>query len=452
MKLKRLNRRQVLKGVLATGGTIAVPLPLFDAMLNNHGTALADGSELPRRYATWFFGNGILPPRWNPTSIGTDWELSEQLAPLAKVKEWLTVISGLKQPVPSGLPHPTGSAVSTTGADFRNNSAVLPSIDQIVAEHNQGGRYGSLEIGVTNATPGGPENTLHAVSHRGVNAPNYPEYDPHALFTRLFAGASAEPTAEAELMALNRAKKSILDTVLADGLEVGSTLGAKDRVRLSDHLDAIRAIETRLSTTPTAPRIEFPEDPAMLGIGKDARSEAPTAVNRVMAEMLAVAFAADITRNASFVFTLPAAHVFYRSLGNDMNDDFHDTICHGDPGDNASQTRVHRGVVYAMEALAVFLEKLASFSEGDRTLLDSSLVYATSCTSWGKVHDMTEWPVLLAGKAGGAIRGNQHLRYRDRILPDVLLTIANVFGANLQSLGLGAAESKSELPGVRLDA
>lgn len=451
MKLNRLKRRQILKGVLATGGAIAVPLPLFDAMLNDHGTALADGGELPRRYATWFFGNGILPPRWNPTAVGNDWTLSEQLAPLSNVKEWLTVISGLKQPVGSALPHPTGSAVSTTGADFRNNSAVLPSIDQIVAEHNQGGRYGSLEIGVTNATPGGPENTLHAVSHRGVNAPNYPEYDPHALYTRLFAGANAEPSAEAELVALNQAKKSILDTVLADGLEVASTLGAKDRIRLSDHLDAIRAIETRLSMTPTGPRVEFPEDPATVGISKDARSEAPTGVNRVMAEMLAVAFAADITRNASFVFTLPAAHVFYRSLGNDMNDDFHDTICHGDPGDNASQTRVHRGVVYAMEALAVFLEKLASLSEGDRTVLDSSLVYVTSCTSWGKVHDMTEWPVLLAGKAGGVIRGNQHLRYQDRILPDVLLTIANAFGANLSSLGMGVAESRSELPGVRLD-
>lgn len=452
MMLKRLNRRQVLKGVLATGGAIAIPLPLFDALLNENGTAFADGTALPRRYATWFFGNGILPPRWNPTSTGADWALSEQLAPLANVKEWLTVVTGLKQPVPSGLPHPTGSAVSTTGADVKNNSAVLPSIDQIVAGLNKGGKFGSLEVGVTNATPGGPENTLHAVSHRGVNAPNYPEYDPHALYTRLFADAADPgPSAEDELIALNKAKKSILDTVLADGLEVSSSLGAKDKVRLADHLDAIREIETRLSATPTTPRVEFPADPAAAGIGKDSRSEAPVSVNQVMAEMLAVALAADITRNGSFVFTLPAAHVFYRSLGNDMNDDFHDTICHGDAGDNASQTRVHRGVVYAMEALAVFLDKLASLTEGDGTVLDNSLVYVTSCTSWGKVHDTTEWPVLLAGKAGGVIKGNQHLRYQDRILPEVLLTIANIFGANLSNLGAGVAEAKAELPNLRIN-
>ncbi len=452
MKPRTINRRRVLKGILTTGAGIAIPLPLFDSLLNESGTALADGTALPRRYCTWFFGNGILPPRWNPSSVGDDWQLSDQLAPLQDVKEWLTVVTGLKQPVPSGVQHPTGSAVSTTGADCENNTAVLPSIDQIVAGVNKGGKYASIEVGVTNATPNGPQNTLHAVSHRGVNAPNYPEYDPHALYTRLFAAAE-QPTSTtaAELAALNQAKRSILDTVLADGVDVAQTLGAKDKVRLEDHLDAIRQIETRLTTTMTTPQVEFPADPAAAGIGKDAQSEAPAAVNGVMAEMLAVAFAADITRVGSFVFTLPAAHVFYRSLGNDMNDDFHDTICHGDPGDNASQERVHRGVVYTMECLAVFLKKLASLTEGDGVVLDNSLVYTTSCTSWGKVHDMSEWPVLLAGKAGGAMRGNQHLRYQDRILPEVLLSIANLFGANLTSLGKGVAEARSELDGLRLN-
>ena len=153
--------------------------------------------------------------------------------------------------------------------------------------------------------------------------------------------------------------------------------------------------------------------------------------------MLAVALAADITRNSSFVFTLPAAHVFYRSLGTDMNDDFHDTICHGDPGDNASQTRVHRGVVYAMQALAYFLEKLASYTEGTATVLDNSLVYVTSCTAWGKIHDVVDWPVLFAGKAGGALRANQHYRAEGRNLSDALLTIAKIFGSTVASVGKG---------------
>jgi hypothetical protein len=361
------------------------------------------------------------------------------------------VVSGLKQMIPSAGPHPTGSAAATTGANVANNSAQLKSIDQIVAGVNKGGSFASLEIGVSNANPDGPENTLHAISHRGPNAPNYPEFNPHALFARIFANATATTTMTASQVAkMNQAKKSILDAVLADGADVNKLLGAKDQARLADHLDAIRQIETRLETTgTTTTTIKPPADPQTLGVGPDTKSEAPVAVNEVMANMLAIALATDVTRNASFVFTLPAAHVFYRAAGADMNDDFHNTICHTDPGDNAHQTRVHEGVLYAMTALSVFLGKLAAMPEGAATVLDNSLVYATSCTSWGKVHSTDEWPVLLAGRAGGAIKGNQHLRYAGQSLSNVLLSIANIFGANLTSIGLAGGMTSTELAGLR---
>ncbi len=451
MLSKRLSRRTVLRGILTTGGVAALPLPVLDIMLNNHGTAYAQGAPLARRYSTWFFGNGILPPLWNPASTAADWQLSQQLTPLASVKNWLTVVSGLSQMIPSAGPHPTGSAASTTGANVAGNSAQLKSIDQIVAGLNKGGSFQSLEIGVSNANPDGPENTLHAISHRGPNAPNYPEYNPHALFARIFAGAMPSTTMTAGQEAkLAQAKKSILDAVLADGADLNKILGAKDQARLADHLDAIRQIEMRLQTTgTTTSTIKPPADPQTLGIGPDTKSEAPVAVNQVMADMLSIAFATDITRNASFVFTLPAAHVFYRAAGADMNDDFHNTICHTDPGDNAHQTRVHEGVLYAMTALSVFLGKLAAMPEGAGTVLDNSLVYVTSCTSWGKVHSTNEWPVLLAGRAGGALKGNQHLRYAGQSLSSVLLTIANVFGAKLTSIGLGNGLATAELSGLR---
>jgi len=440
-----------------SAGPAVLPLPVLDIMLNDNGTAFAQGMPLPRRYVTWFFGNGILPPLWNPVSTGADWALSEELAPLADVKNWLTVVSGLRQPVATGSPHPTGSAVSTTGADFQNNSAVLPSIDQIVASVNKGGRFPSLEVGVSNATPNGPENTLHAISHRGPSAANFPEFNPHALFTRIFTGAGTPATSGADSISeqmakLSLAKRSILDAVLADGDELSHLLGASDKRRLSDHLEAIRGIETRLQTLPSAlnSAIQIPGDPLQAGVTTDTKAEAPAAVNRVMAEMLAVALATDVTRSASLVFTLPAAHVFFRSLGSDMNDDFHDTICHTDAGDNAHQQRVHRGVVYTMQSLAAFVGRLAAMPEGAGTVLDNSLVYVTSCTSWGKIHDRTEWPVLLVGKAGGAIKGDQHYRAEGRLLPEVLLTIANVFGANLTTLGKDASQVSTELSGLRL--
>ena len=217
-------------------------------MLNQNGTAFAQGQPLNRRYCTWFFGNGVLPPLWVPTSTGADWQLSPQLVSLANVKQYLTVVSGLKRLLP-GSPHPGGSAAATTGGPVTSNSAVVASIDQIVADTiSKGAPFRSIELGVTPATPNGPENTLHTVSHRGVNAPNYPEFDPHALFARLFASGTTSADA-AQLAKLNQAKKSVLDMVTTDATELSTMLGAVDKARLDQHLDGIRELETRLSTT-----------------------------------------------------------------------------------------------------------------------------------------------------------------------------------------------------------
>ena len=62
MPSKILSRRAALRGLLATGAAVSIPLPVLDIMLNQNGTAFAQGQPLNRRYCTWFFGNGVLPP------------------------------------------------------------------------------------------------------------------------------------------------------------------------------------------------------------------------------------------------------------------------------------------------------------------------------------------------------------------------------------------------------
>jgi hypothetical protein len=101
---------------------------------------------------------------------------------------------------------------------------------------------------------------------------------------------------------------------------------------------------------------------------------------------------------------------------------------------------VHRGVVYAMECLATLLKRMKSIPEGAGNMLDNSLVYATSCTAWGKIHDTKDWPVLLAGKAGGALSGNLHARYEGENLSKVLFSIANLLGVTPDNNQLGANE------------
>lgn len=444
---KRLSRRSMIRGLVAGGGALSVPLPLLDIMLNNNGNAFAQGAAMPRRYCTWFFGNGILPPRWIPSAVGTTWNLSEQLAPLMNVKDSLTVVTGLRRML-GGEPHQGGSAAATTGGPVQMASAVLPSIDQIVADAiSEGTTYRSLEIGVSNATPNGPCNTLHTVSHRGLRAPLYPEFNPRTVFTRLFSTGTPAPgnPGAAALMRLNQAKKSVLDAVVADANELKTSLGASDQQRLVQHLDGIRQLETRLQMMPPTITCTPPASPA---VGQDTMSQAPAEVNAVQADMLAIAFACNMTKVATFTWTLPAAHAYFRQLGADMNADFHDTICHTDPGDATTMPRYHKGVLHTMASLAYFLGKLKSMPEGAGNVLDNSLVYVTSCTSWGKPHGADEWPVLLAGKAGGALKGNLHLRAPGENLSKVLFSIAKIMGSNVTTLGRDQGLVTSGLAGL----
>lgn len=437
---------------------MTVPLPLLDAMLNVNGTALAQTNEaLKPLYVTWYFGNGIVPGKWKPTrtGAGTAWELSPLLAPLMAHKSHLTVISGLENKcVVGGTEHPSGSAGSTTGANNSGLAVRAKSIDQIIADTTAAGApFRSLELGVTPATPNGNEHALHSVSHNGPNSRNNAEYDPKAVFKRLFMDGTTQPPpagggddAAAKLAAV---KKSVLDAVIEDGVNLQKVLGAADKQRLDQHLTGIRAIEKRLQAT-TDPAVK----PAACGsataptVGKDTTSEAPVAVNTAMAQLTSLALACEKTRVATYMFSLPAAHVYYRHLAQNMNDDFHDTICHGDAGDQNGQARVETGVLYAMRSLNEFLTLLKDTPHGAGTLLDASLVYVTSDTAWGKIHTRQEWPVLMIGKANGRLRGDEHHNFPNDNLSKALLTAAQAAGSPITELGLDNGKATAPLSGV----
>jgi hypothetical protein len=450
-----MNRRTALRGILSTGATVSIGLPLLDAMLNENGSALAQSnSPLSPLYVTWFFGNGTLPGLWKPsqTGAGSAWELSHQLEPLAAVKSHLTVISGLEgSVVSSGSPHPSGSSAATIGAPLLGTSVRARSIDQVIADQIAGdSAFRSLELGVTPATPNGAEDSLHTVSHNGPNSRNDPEFDPRAVFTRLFGGweEPGDDGAAEQAARVARVRKSVLDSVLADGVALQKQLGTVDRQRVEQHLEGIRSVERRLTNTGPDGAPSVCAELVAPTVGPDRASEAPPIVNTVMSELTALALACERTRVVSYMFSLPAAHVYYRHLAENMNADFHDTICHTDAGDASNQPRVDLGVRYAMRCLNEFLVLLQSTPHGDSNLLDSTLVYVTSDTAWGKVHDPREWPVLFAGKAGGRLRGDEHHNFQGANLSRALLTTVQAMGVDMNEIGMDAGHTNSALPGI----
>jgi len=119
---------------------------------------------------------------------------------------------------------------------------------------------------------------------------NSPIYEPKAVFNRLFADGASSNGSEGQAQAAKLAKvpKSVLDAVLQDGAR-NQRLGAADKHRVEQHLEAIRAIELRLDSASSSGAL-----PAGCGsatvptVGKDNGSEAPPAVNTAMAELTAI--------------------------------------------------------------------------------------------------------------------------------------------------------------------
>jgi len=317
MAKNTLHRRTVLKGMLATGATVSIPLPLLEIMLSSNGTAYAQtAAPVPPLFVMWFFGDGVLPGVWKPATTGTGsgWSLSSELQGLSGVKSHLTVISGLTNHlVVGGAEHPTGSAGATTGAPLKGNAVTAASIDQVVAKViSAGAPFSSIEVGVTPATPNGAADSLATVSHKGPNAKNVPDYDPMSVFNRLFSATPPTMNMTDDATKLANVRRSVLDACLADGATLQKKLGAADKQRMDQHLTSIRAIEQRLTTTPIDPGgmpSTMCAKPTAPTIGKDTNSEAPPAVNSAMADLSMLALSCDRTRVLSLVFSLPAAHV-----------------------------------------------------------------------------------------------------------------------------------------------
>ena len=443
-----LHRRTFLRGMLASGVAVAVPLPRLGSMLNGNGTAYADGTPLPLRFGTWFFGNGIIPERWVPkaTGLGEAWQLSEQLAPLLAVKSHLSVLSGFAIKIPNNAPHASMPCAALTGAQTQGNSVKLPSVDQLIAETiGVGSAFpNGLHVGISN-TSGATSLGLN-ISYRASNAPNPPEYSPAALFQELlgFANQGGEPKpVDPEL--LNRS--AVLDAVAEDANALKARLGVDDQMRLDHHLEGVSQLQGQIAkqAMPVATGPITDPDQAYPDRGNDGSIS--RARGQAFADLLVFAMASDLTRVFSYMFSCPACHGNYADCGLDPST-FHEDYGHrlSPKGVSDATKGFNTGVKFAMSNLADLLSRMKDTPDGAGNLLDNSAVYSTSCVSESQTHGGTDYPLLVAGKAGGAIKGDQHLRLLDENVSKVPFTLLTALGAPAASFGDAEGQVTSGVP------
>jgi hypothetical protein len=433
-----ISRRTVLKGL----GT-ALALPLLDSMLPVHARAEAAAlAVLPRRLAFIYIPNGVHVPDWTPQTVGADFDLPPILAPLAAHKSHLTVFSGLAQD--KGRANGDGAgdharalssfltgcqAYKTDGAGIRAGV----SADQVAAQQiGHRTRFASLELGVDRGAQSGNCDSGYScayssnMSWRTPTTPMPKEVDPRLVFERLF-GTSARVENEQARATRQRYQQSILDFVREDAAALKNKLGATDQRKLDEYLTAVRELEQRIAIAEASSARELPKYDRPEGIPKEHPEHL-----RLMCDLLVLAFQADLTRVATFMFGNAGSNRSYSFIG--VPDGHHDLSHHG--GDKEKHAKISKINQFHTANLAYILEKLDSIREGDGTLLDQAMIAYGSGLGDGNAHNHDQLPILVAGRGGGTIQSGRHIKLdKETPLNNLWLSLLDRIDAHADHLG-----------------
>lgn len=474
---RRIDRRTLLRGI----GGAAVSLPLLECMLDDGGTALAQGDPVPRRYGIVFAGqalggddyahdssriNGQTMQRQGdyivPLQSGAGYELTTPLRPLSSLQDDFSIVSGMRIPYndasTDGADVPAGGAyrdfhgggcspllcgTRSTSSNFTARSATS---DQLVANMHAGRTQ--LASVVLRAQPsfylsGYSFAGRHRISYRGDGDPVEAQDSPRIAFDSMFGNFTPDDAeARARFDFERRARRSVLDLILAKEQPIVSAVGRADQIRLQRHFDEIRDLERRVDAmSPTGGACAVPADPgADPAVGGDnaGSGSGDIATNtgysdedgraRVMADLIHMAYVCDLTRSATLQITAFQSHMnVYPVTGNldspipldrPLRADLHEVGHNGDT-DMRGQLAVSLCLQWHVGLYAYLLQKMADTPEGDGSLLDhSAMVFMpeaghgrhlnTPTDTEPKTHSVEDMILLVAGRAGG-LRPGRHI-------------------------------------------
>jgi hypothetical protein len=432
--MMRLDRRTVLRGA-----GVALALPLLEAMrpLSTFAASTTVNPQTqPVRMAALFFPNGVRADKWTPSETGENWTAPAQLEPIAHLKSDVSVVSNLwHQATNTGDGHYvkdaawlTGRTITkTTGVDLNSGGV---SMDQVAARTlGQFTPLPSMELGceqVTSGVDGNVGYTRVYGCHIAWKQPTQPlakEINPRLAFDRMVMISNGKPS--------GRSNRPILDLVKDDAERLSQKLGHNDRQRLDQYLDSVESLEKRLASleNPTSTgwksRVDFstrtpPADPTN-----------HTERTRFMLDMIALAFEADITRVATFMFGNSVSGQNFSFL--EGVEGSHHEISHhaGNPEKLAQYELIAK---WHVAQYAYLLEKLKSIPEGDSNVLANSAILFGSGFRDGNAHDPHDLPLLLAGQAGGRLKSGLHIaNTKDNPMSNLLLTMLQATGVEEKS-------------------
>jgi len=409
---KHLSRRTLLKGA---GASIA--LPMLDAMT----PAMSQAAMTSPRLGFVYFPHGAVVHEWPPAQTGTGFEYSRILKPLESLNEYVTVISGLRNraaengPAPHSITEETWlSAVAPGDRDRSPEGIKGMSVDQLAARYVAGDTpLTSLELC---GEPGG------AINYRTPQQPLPLEGNPRKVFYTMFGQGD---TYDERIQILSQSQ-SLLDYVREATASLNRKLSADDRVRVSNYLDSVREVETRIEKLEAGARELTGLPDAPLGPPDDF-----TELLDIQFEMIALAFQNNQTRIASMRMIKEASMRVFENLG--ISESFHPLSHHQENPDKWEMlVRIQR---WQTERVARFAQRLTEMEDAEGNILDNSIILFGSNMGNSDVHDANKLPSALVGKGGG-IKGGQHLHYpEDTPHGRLLHTILDKAGVPVEQFG-----------------
>jgi hypothetical protein len=419
-----MSRRTFLRGV---GVTMALPwlesVPVWGDDRPKHAA-----SQPPVRFAVLFAGNGFHSKEWWARGEGKDMQLGKVLEPLSPYREKLLFLRGLynAEALIGGI-HSCQTGNLLTGAHLAPGGEVHSGIscDQVVAERTKGQtKVPSLVLGCERPIAAIHKNySMIYSSHISWSSPTTPtplELYPALAFDRLFRDD------------VGRADRSVLDAVLDDAKSYRNTVSTADQRRLDEYLSSVREVERRIDQAGKAGRLQGwrptlarPDVPRPAdGIPQDIEEHM-----RLMGDILVLAFRTDTTRVCTLKLNNDHSSLRFPHLKVDYM--IHHLLSHTD---GADWLKVNR---FFTEQLASIAGKLDAVQEGERTLLDNSMIlYLSSMMTGG--HDNIQLPVVLLGRGGGSIRTGRVLDWwgkPNRRMCSLYLSLMDRTGVHLDRFG-----------------
>ena len=428
------SRRTMLRGL---GVTMALPWMESVRVWGDTKKAAKQASEAPTRMAILFAGCGFHKHEWWAKGEGKAMELGKVLAPLNDFREQMVFIRGLyNAEALKGNIHSSQTGNLLSGAPLASGGRIQSgtSVDQYVSQRiGRQTKVPSLVLGCEKSNPGVHKNySLLYSSHISWSSPNSPtplEVYPSLAFDRLFKNK------------VQAGDQSVLDAVLGDAKDLRRNISRLDQQKLDEYLNSVREVEQRIESagkrgqlqgwrpTLTKPNMPRPKD----GYPQDIVEHM-----RLMSDILVLAFQTDTTRVCTLKLNNDHGTLRFPHLGVDYM--IHHLLSHNDTDD---WLKVNQ---FFLEQMAYIARKMDAIQEGERTLLDNSMLMLCSSMIHGS-HDASQLPVVMLGGGGGRIKGGQNLDYLgkpDRQMCRLYLSMMEKMDVRLDTFG----DAREALPEI----